>query len=146
MLLLVLAVALPAQGVMAATMAMCGSHTGDGGVITGAATHEHAEATLTHDHVDVFQHTHAKSLGSAESHAAGHADDGHHDADSGAPTKHGFHKCSVCASCCVGAAVPSTAFLFEPVALTDSIATLGFRSFAAVVPKGLERPPRPLLG
>ena len=125
-LMFLLAIALPLQGMAAATMIACGS---------GSRDHAHAVA---HDHhaLDSVGHADASSH---EMHGA-HSHDGKGDLADGAP-----HKCSACASCCVGAAVPSQAIAFDTVKLTDRFAPLVARSVPAYVSEGLERPPREFL-
>ena len=147
-LLLVLAVALPAQGIAAATMAMCGMQSEDDlGLSVGSVPHDDAAPTPTQQQGDGLRHAHPDASVSGHSHASEHSDAGDANAqsDTDASGQHGLHKCSVCAACCVGVAFPARTFTFEPVALTDSVASPAVRCIAAVVPKGLERPPRVIL-
>ena len=125
-LMFLLAIALPLQGVGAATMIACGS---------GPHVHAHAVA---HDHhaMDSVGHADAGPHGMNMAHSHG----GKSDLAGSA-----LHKCSVCASCCVGAAVPSRAIAFDTVKLTDRFAPLVARSVPAYVSEGLERPPRAFL-
>lgn len=112
-MLLVLAIALPMQG-MAAAMMSC-----------SAGRHDHGSAQVQahqgHDHAG----TH---LTTAEG--------------KGEPGKATGHKCSACAACCAGAVAPSPSIVFESVKLTDHFAPLVARSIPAFVTEGLERPPR----
>jgi hypothetical protein len=126
-----LAFALPLQGVTAATMMVCGTaqrgsaaeHAHQHRV--GAPTLEgqsHFAASAAHDHA-------------SHGHASGKTSDGK-------PASSDSHKCSVCASCCVGAAVPAEPLSFASIKLADQFAPLVPRSVAAFVTEGLERPPR----
>ena len=132
-LLFLLAIALPLQGMAAATMISCGP---------GQHDHAHVHA-VSHDHhaFDSAGHGHANAddAGSHQTHVA-HSHDG-----KGDPAKGPLHKCSACASCCVGAAVPSQALAFETVKLSDRFAPLVARGVPAYVSEGLERPPRAFL-
>ena len=114
-----LALALPLQGLSAATMMACS----DGGHATasvGAIDHGHSGA-MSHDHS-----------------AAGPA---HTDkTDSGKGAK---HRCSVCASCCTTAVASPGGIAFAPIRSTFRFAPLATHSIAAHVSDGLERPPRP---
>jgi hypothetical protein len=128
-LMFVLAIALPLQGMAAATMISCG---------LGEHEHDHAHA-VSHDHHGSAGHAHATEASSHDTPVA-HSHDGKADLPKGA-----LHKCSACASCCVGAAVPSQAIAFDTVKLTDRFAPLVARSVPAYVSEGLERPPRAFL-
>ena len=128
-----LAVALPLQGVTAATMTACGmaQHRTPSTEASEHAHHMGSDGTEGHLHLAGETHDHASDM-----HASGDAT-GEKPANS--------QKCSVCASCCVGAAVPAEPLSFAPVKLTDQFAPLVPRSVAAFVTEGLERPPRLLL-
>jgi len=125
-LTLLLAIALPLQGMAAAAM-----------IARGAGSHDHTHA-VAHDHHALDPAGHADA-GSDEMNAA-HSHGGK--ADPGGGT---LHKCSACASCCVGAAAPSQSITFDTVKLTDRFAPLVARSVPAYVSEGLERPPREFL-
>lgn len=125
-LMFLLAIALPLQGMAAVTMIACGS-----------SPHDHTHA-VAHDHHALDSAGHADAS-SHEMHAA-HSHGGK--ADLGGGT---LHKCSACASCCVGVAAPSQSITFDTVKLTDRFAPLVARSVPAYVSEGLERPPREFL-
>lgn len=129
-----LAVAMPMQGLSAATMLACGS-----------GHHDHMPSHMTgHVHHDEINdaHTHSRvSYASPQEHAGfDHTHAGRTSLDKGVS-----HKCSACASCCTNAVVPSQAVSFDAVKLTDFFAPLVARTLAAYVTEGLERPPRPFL-
>lgn len=130
-MMLLLALALPVQGVAAAAMISC-----------SAGQHDHGAP-------QVAGHHHPAAHAMAESHSAdasphvGHAHESHD--GKGNLGKGTVHKCSACSSCCVGAAVPSPSIVFESVKLTDHFAPLVARSMPAYLTEGLERPPRAFL-
>lgn len=125
LLIWLLAVALPAQGAMAATMAFCGPNH-----------HERAAAAPHH-------------AGAAHAH---HAAAGHHDAsalasETTAPDKFAqsdLQKCSVCAACCSAAAMHDA----TPKLPVLEPAHADFAALRAVVEPfsadGPDRPPRRL--
>lgn len=132
LLLWLMLVALPFQGIAASMQTVCAPAAGNGsaGVPAPAQVHHHDD-TATH---------------------MAHADAGHHDAsikpaNSPDNTHDGEHQhaaCSACANCCVGA----LALLSKPgpdsacrAALPVTAAPLPW--LAGVVPSGLERPPKP---
>lgn len=126
-----LAVALPFQGLSAATMLAC-----------NPGQHDHAPSIATaHGHADASAAVHADvHVVGARSHqhaALDPADAGQTSLDNGVS-----QKCSACAACCTSAAVPSQAISFDAVKPTDFFAPLVARTIAAYVTEGLERPPR----
>ena len=128
-LIWLLALALPAQGVMAATMVFCGPNHHDRAASVAAAAHEDGAA---HSH-------HASSDKQAEVPTSNEA---------AAPDKAaqaGMQKCSVCASCCSAAAIPEAVPklpVLEPGAADFAAPASAVEPFAA---DGPERPPRHLL-
>ena len=125
-----LAVALPLQGVAAATMAHCTPARGES---SGAAGHDHAAPGVPHHHHDAAADT-------AAAHAA------HGAADTTVGDASPLHKCSACAACCIGLALPSAAFALPqpPVASTAPAAPSAHE--VAFFTSGPERPPRAQLG
>ena len=131
-----LAVALPLQGLSAMTMTVCGfDHHGralitspmamflDGAPTPATHVHVHLAAANTHEHA-----------GAAQTRS-----------DKPNLSKGVAHKCSACGSCCLGAAVSSEAPSFHTAKLIDHFASLVTRTLAAYVTEGLERPPRTFL-
>ncbi|MFM9915359.1 MAG: hypothetical protein ACKVOX_06100 [Rhizobacter sp.] len=115
-LMWVLLVALPFQGFAAASMLGCGpSHHR----VSESTAHEAAPAASAHGH---------------EHEASGD----HRHADKAS-------KCSVCAACCVGAALPATALVFAAAAPTDAPSTLPSMGAVGFLTDGPDRPPRPFL-
>jgi hypothetical protein len=122
-----LVLALPAQGVMAATMVFCGPDH-----------HDRASAVAAAQDADAMHHV---------QHAAAHA---HAAAADEAAADHKFaqsdlQKCSVCAACCSAAAIHDTVPklpVFEPVAADFAFVAPHVAPFAA---DGPDRPPRRLL-
>lgn len=111
---LILAVAVPVQGIAAVSAGVCmalGHHSGE------ASAHDHAADGHGHDR--------------APSH--------HHDEGKGGE-KSGAH-CPPCVSCCAAAAITSFAQVFVPEQATNvSVAALP-ASFDGVPPDRLDRPP-----
>ncbi len=131
-LIWLLALALPVQGVMAATMVFCGPNHHDRA--SGIALAHGADAAHQ------LQDSHpAAADGHAEAKVGG---------DTTAPDKFAqsdMHKCSVCASCCSAAAIYDTVPklpVLEPVAATFAALASAVEPFAA---GGPDRPPRPFL-
>jgi len=125
-LIWLLALALPAQGVMAATMVFCGPHHHERAV---AAAHE---ADAAHSH-PAAAHDDADAVSAHESAAPEPA------------AQDGAQKCSVCASCCSAAAIPEAVPklpVLEPGAADFAAPASAVEPFAA---DGPERPPRHLL-
>lgn len=136
-----IAIALPVQGVAGATMAHCGASHGRMGAALAAAQHrpvQHAAAAAHHHGTDV----------AAE---AGQADRADPDTATPAEAQAGKlsgqdpYKCSSCASCCAGSALPSATLRLpeapaEPVAFAEVMVTVD--AFAS---DGPDRPPRPRL-
>ncbi|MDB5858892.1 MAG: hypothetical protein JWQ76_2581 [Ramlibacter sp.] len=84
-----LLLAIPLQGIAAASMLYCGAAT--------SHSHDEVQAPSHHDH-------------SADVHAAAQADDAA--AAAGLPDQD--HKCGACATCCHGAAIAATFTLLSP--------------------------------
>jgi hypothetical protein len=151
-----LALALPAQGVAAATMALCGpNHHG----AAQAAPSPRADAEAAHhgSAVQALDPHHAAHDGAGHAghpgahHGAPHAEAAQADegpSSAQAPTKlkpADSHKCSACASCCSAAALPASApAVAEPEHGATVFATLepSVEPFAA---DGPDRPPRTIL-
>ena len=127
-LLCLLCIALPIQGVTAATMALCAPSAGHmqmTGMPMASGNHHHEAEGAS-----------SSSRHHAEQKTASHPSD----MDSSDGTA-----CSVCASCCIGAAVLSQPILIANVpSATTFTETLGDRAVAYLT-EGLERPPRPFL-
>jgi len=54
-------------------------------------------------------------------------------------------KCSACASCCVGAALPGPVLLFDPSVPADTFVPDLSQAVTVFLTGGLERPPRSIL-
>jgi len=128
-----LLLALPLQGFAAATMINCGPNHHR--MMVAAM----ADTTDAHEHAAAGQHHH--EMGSA-------AD--HHDAvsnDGDAASMHHLDKlmkfkCSACAACCMGAAMPTAAVTFDIPPPAIAPATYVPTSHVGFVADGPERPPR----
>lgn len=136
------AIALPVQGMAAVTMAHCGTsharmaaavvpdqppyagHAGHAGHAAAAAHHHHGDGLAEPDH-HMGQDT---------------ASDDQAQADT--PSDPARYKCSTCADCCAGTALPSAAPSLaaptaEPAAFADKLVTVH-----TFVPDQPDRPPR----
>ena len=133
LLIWLLALALPAQGVMAATMVFCGPNHHDR---ASAAAVAH-DADAAHQLHDVAAHSHHEA---ADGQAENTASDETATPDKFAQSN--MQKCSVCASCCSAAAIHDTVAklpVFEPVAADFAAMAPAVAPFAA---DGPDRPPR----
>lgn len=137
-LMWLLLLALPLQGVAAATMLGCGPNhhrNTEGAGAAGVHQHQHAG----HD-----GHSHdlpASDVESAAADVAGDPGTSSHALDKGAKSK-----CSVCAACCIGAALPAAALLFARFDTVESPAALTPASHVGFFTDGPDRPPRISLG
>jgi hypothetical protein len=130
-----IAMALPIQGVAAATMLHCGSATPAWpSTLQSAHAHHHDEA--------------ASSV-PAVAHLAAHS--GHHpgavadDASNATPSHHhagGNSGCSACASCCSALALPVTPVLLASQPVADTVSAAGPLPTVVFLTDGPERPPR----
>lgn len=130
-----LLLALPLQGFAAATMLNCGPNHHR---MMAAAIAEPAEA---HEHTASGQHHH--EVGRA---------DGQHDVasvDASSDARSLPHldklvkfKCNACAVCCMGAAMPTAIFAFEPFAPAMTPESFVPTSQIGFVTDGPDRPPR----
>lgn len=129
----VLLLALPLQGFAAATMVNCGPN------------HHLMMAAAMADTVDSEHH----GAGGQHHHEVGVAAD-HHEAasnDGDAPSVHHLDKlmkfkCSACAACCMGAAMPTAAVGFEPLPPAVAPAIYVPTSHVGFVSDGPDKPPR----
>lgn len=136
LLIWLLALALPAQGVIAATMVFCGPNHHDRASAV-AVTHP---ADAVHQPHDSAAHSHDAI---ADAQAETTASDETATADKFTQTA--MHKCSVCASCCSAAAIHDTVPklpVLEPMAADFAALAPAVEPFAA---DGPDRPPRRLL-
>lgn len=145
-LMWLMALAVPIQGYAAAAMFGCGPghHSAMslmGIMATAPALHDPQEQLPGHDD--------SAEVGSGHSHAD--ADDSAA-ADPvpgleapGTTSKATKGGCSPCASCCVVAALPTSAVTFQPVPPVDFFVPFAPHSVAVFLTEGLERPPRFIL-
>jgi hypothetical protein len=121
LIVLTLALAVPIEGIAAATAGLCmamGRHDGAG----MAASHDHAAEPGAHQH---GEHQHSDS------------DSRSHDSD-------GKAHCPPCVACCAAAAVSSSAQIFIPERPTASLIAAVTLSVAGIQPDQLDRPPASL--
>lgn len=127
-----LALAIPVQGIAAATMQFCAPSTAGPWPASAAAP------AGTHAH-------HGRDAAAMAAHQHGHEAGAHPDAP--APPHDGSPstvKCSACAACCMATALPARALTVaavEPAIETAVVAAVGY---TAPDVAGLERPPKHL--
>ena len=126
------ALALPAQGLANAAMLHCGT------------SHQRMHTAQAAAHPAADHHQHHAAAG--HPHSADHADHtGHEPVSPDKLTDLGQYKCSSCASCCAGMALPST----MPQLVAPELGATVFASvapgIAAFATDGPDRPPRPSL-
>ncbi len=140
-LMCLLAVALPMRGWAAMTMAQCGPSHQQMAIQTTASHHEtrHAEASAD----DVYE-THSEHVLESSSSTASVMS---HVVNSSSDDAHSVHKasqfkCSVCASCCIGAGLPSAIQTVQAVDTPHSIWPAMTPATGFFLTAGLDRPPR----
>lgn len=123
LLIWLMALAVPLQGMAAASLRHCvPSHQRSGTL--HAAGHSHAGPSHGHHAAD-------SAAGAAHDAGADQSADGH---------KAG--KCSACAACCVALGLPATAVRVPVVPADSFIAILRTEAPPSFVPRRLDRPPR----
>ncbi|HPO20435.1 MAG TPA: hypothetical protein PLO07_14685 [Rubrivivax sp.] len=135
-LIWLLALALPAQGVIAATMVFCGPNHHDR---ASAAAVAH-DVDAAHQPQDAAAHSHQAATDAQPKNTASDET-----AASGKFTQSAMQKCSVCASCCSAAAIHDTVPklpVLEPMAADFAALAPAVEPFAS---DGPDRPPRHLL-
>jgi hypothetical protein len=132
-----LALALPAQGVLAATMAFCGPNHPVGA----------SAVTATQDDGHAARHAQESAAHSGMGAAHDHAEDAisHESAAADTFAQSDLQKCSVCASCCSATAIHDTA----PKLPVPEAASARFAAPVSIVEPfaadGPDRPPRHIL-
>ena len=151
LLLCLMALALPLQGLAAARTLHCADAAGRGHA-AGMSAHAGDTARAHPAHGDTDGAHHARSPAHAHGHDHGHhhgqtdlidpvdaqADAGSHPAQ--APVD--GHSCSACAACCVGLALPPAAPLMALPGHEPAHALVPDREAASFISSGPERPPR----
>jgi hypothetical protein len=133
-LICMIVLALPVQGIAAATMRFCTpDHHSKAAHARGAQTpHRHGG----HAPVAAASHHHHDEQSVADA-ANGEP--------SGAPVTTSRMKCSVCAVCCMAAALAPATPTVPALEAVSRITLPAVASYVGPVADGLERPPRPLL-
>lgn len=122
-----LALALPVQGLAAVVMMHC-----------AAEPALQPEKMLMQEHPHHHQHAHGAAEAGAALDAAATADD----PGQGAPVSHQGHGCSACASCCVAMGLPSQAQALGLLLHSQAPALAAHADLPAFLTEGPERPPR----
>ena len=145
------ALAIPAQGMAAAVMIHCGPAHGG---VQAAQPNRLALSGLSQvAHAEHAAHGHASHLapdagaGSDSGHSATSPDgsgtaQADKVADPAKDAKATYQKCSACASCCGGLALPSTLFKMPSIDAAHEVTVVSPSEAASVVIDGPERPPR----
>lgn len=137
------AVALPVQGLAAATMIHCGpAHARSTDAAAGEGTHVHADSAR-HVH-GTASHNHGGDRTTAKQPAA---EAGVHAGAEGAKSVGDLHelaksKCASCVSCCSATALPSAVPFLDSPSLAESLVPVLPESVAVFLTDGPERPPR----
>lgn len=147
----VLAIAMPLQGLAASAMLSCGpSHARMlQGLVSAAPAPGHAAhgGQAAHAGRDAaaavhgaHAHAHADSADSVAATAQADGDAGHHPSP-----HHGKHSCSACAACCTALALPARFALLEVTRAVHAVRTALDAPVVSHQPETLDRPPRPHL-
>ncbi|MGY4828558.1 hypothetical protein ACVNIS_08275 [Sphaerotilaceae bacterium SBD11-9] len=135
--------ALPVQSWAVATMINCGpTHHRMAGQTAVEADQGHAHTAHTQDTHTLSGHDQAPHHHDTVVDA--NADHDQSDTDP-QPLSMGKFKCSACATCCLGMALPSRALTFDASVSADTVQPGIPRGHAVFLTAGLERPPRTLL-
>lgn len=136
LLLWLLALALPMQGLAAAARMHC---TGQAVISEAASTRHHADR-----HVDRHDHAHPNAMANAAHQGHLDADALGHDAAShdGADSPRAGHSCSACAACHAPVGLPAAVVVLPAPPMGGFAAATGVDPGASHVPAGLDRPPR----
>ena len=139
-----LLLAVPLQGYAASTMLFCGpSHHNSASRMSPSAAGLNTKSPLKHDH-GAAKHDHASHVHGQGKSTSDHATavSPQQLASTQVADKHLPGKCSMCASCCGGAAMISTFTLpsLEPV--SSVVEPLPLPLLVGIAAPGLERPPR----
>jgi len=138
-LIWLLAVALPFQGAVAATMLACGpSHPGSPSHAMAAPHHHGDDADAAHGHHAPGSHDHGSHHGTVDRTDAERA-------SASVVKSPGASTCSVCAACCTVSVLPAAALPFLPEAVSDSIVVFTASQPVVFLTGGPERPPRTVL-
>lgn len=135
--------ALPVQSWAVATMVHCGPlhHRMALPAVEAAAGTQHGHSRQHHGPAG-HEHGSPHHDMAAE---AGRADAPQADADPQSSLSMGKFKCSACATCCLGMALPSTVLSFDASVSSDTVETGMPQGHAVFVTAGIERPPRTFL-
>jgi hypothetical protein len=127
------AIALPVQGMAGVTMAHCGSSHARMVAVMEASQHRHS------DHDAVAAHHH-------DAHETDIATQGHHTAQAksqpGKLSDLAQYKCSSCASCCAGSALPSAMPRMPEPTAAPAVFAEEMVTVDAFASDGPDRPPR----
>lgn len=133
LLLWLLLVVLPIQGIAAAAMTSCQARSHPERVAMQPASHLHGGKSV---------HVHASAMAMDEHDHAAH----HHDGSQAKDKHDASTSCSACASCCIGAAPLPAGLAWTSVRnSSEPVLALPSPFKAGFIPASLERPPRSTL-
>jgi hypothetical protein len=141
------AIALPVQGLAAATMIHCGpAHPGSTDAVARQGGHVHADGTR-HVHGTASALPGGDGDRVASKQQASVSDTGLHATAKTVGELHKLSKskCASCVSCCSATALPSALFSLDSPPLAESLVPVLSGSLAVFLTDGPERPPRFLL-
>jgi hypothetical protein len=142
-LMWLLVAALPVQAWAAATMVNCDPSHHQMALESVAA---HEAVPHAHDSGDDSMASHSgHAHGQHAHHGAAAVPDADVDTDHHSLQKLGKLKCSACASCCLGVALPSPVLFFDAGVSSDTLVAGMPQAVAVFLTDGLERPPRTIL-
>ncbi|WP_157603770.1 hypothetical protein [Rhizobacter sp. Root1221] len=143
-LMWLLVAALPVQSWAAATMVNCGpSHHQ---MASESATHGAVPGPPASGHDSMKSHSGHSHEHHAEAGVSAADVDGSRTADTDySLQKLGKFKCSACASCCLGVALPSPVLSFDARVSSDTIVAGMPQAVSVFLTDGQERPPRTIL-
>lgn len=131
-----IAIALPVQGIAGVTMVHCGSSHGRMGAAMEATQHRHA----AHDAVAAHHHDADETDLATRGHDTAQAK-----SQPGKLSDLAQYKCSSCASCCAGSALPSAMPRMPEPTVAPAVFVEEMVTVDAFASDGPDRPPRTLL-
>lgn len=143
MLMWLLLAALPMQSWAVATMLNCGPSHHRMTLHPADATAEAHHGRSSHEEHDQAEHDHGPLHHDVATNDGNtHQPQPDNNAD---PLSMGTFKCSACATCCLGMALPSPVLAFEAKASSDTVELGVPQGHVVFLTAGLERPPRTFL-
>jgi hypothetical protein len=140
LLLWVMVIAMPLQGLAASTMLFCEISHGRMTQDTTAeppAMNPGSVPSIAHHHTDGHHGAHVAPEGTGDDDWASHAD-----RDTNPSPAQDSRNCSACAACCVGLALPARFVQSQACCLAEPMPAAAVTPLSTRLPDGLDRPPR----